>query len=224
MNPETDDTQDHGATRTDLERENAALRKQVDALMRQLAPPPPPPRPEPTSDARETCYLIAIPPAAERTQAIVSLARKAVEFVRKQIPERDWQVIHRLEDLPLDGNAVQLGDFMQAAFGGRREIHWYCRDGNTLRFAPTPAQLGRVEGEARRLVDRIDALMREAEAAYYAGYHARTVGYGMVADMLLAHLTVMVAQFTAGLEWKTADGALTSADEHRATLDAKTPV
>lgn len=206
--------------RGDLERENAALRKQVDMLTRQLAPPPLQPTLQP--DARETCYLIAIPATVERTQAIVNLARVALPIIRRQMPDYDWQAAHRLDDLPSDAVGVRLGDFLSAAFGGAREIRLYGRDGDTLRFMPTSDQFERFDHSARRILDRVDTFIDESEAAYADGYHSRAVGYILIAKVLLAEHGVMIARFTAGLDWKTADVVLAAADGTSVDLDAKT--
>ena len=51
-------------------------------------------------------------------------------------PDAEWAPVYHLSDLPRDGYAVKVVDYLKAGFGrGPREIKWYRRKGRQLVFA-----------------------------------------------------------------------------------------
>jgi hypothetical protein len=90
-------------------------------------------------------YLLA---ASEFHQRISHIALKQV---KKQLPEMDWQVVARAEDLP-EGAPVLLAEQVLTGSWAREtqdplecQIRWYRREGDRIVFVPTPEQLGQWE-------------------------------------------------------------------------------
>ena len=99
-------------------------------------------------------------------------------------------------DLPGDGYAVRVVDYVTAGFGrGSREIKWYRRKGRQLAFAPTQKQVDRF----REVSEPLIAAMGEAldDATEYG--NARR-GYAACAltDVLHAQFELALARFKAG--------------------------
>lgn len=73
--------------------------------------------------------------------------RLILEMVKKQIPELDWQVVHRLEDLPEGAPVLEAGQVLRGSWQREgddsqlRQVRWYRREQHSLVFTPTKTQL-----------------------------------------------------------------------------------
>jgi len=63
-------------------------------------------------------------------------------IVRKQIPELDWQLVHRPEDPPEGAPAVMAGQVIRGGWQSDgddpqlRQVRWYRREEDRLVFTP----------------------------------------------------------------------------------------
>jgi len=81
------------------------------------------------------------------------------EAIKSIAPDAEWAPVYRVSDLPCDGYAVRVVDYVTAGFGrGPREIKWYRRNGRQLAFAPTQKQVDRF----REVSEPLIAAMGEA--------------------------------------------------------------
>jgi hypothetical protein len=118
------------------------------------------------------------------------------EAIRSIAPDAEWVPVYRPSDLPGDGYAVRVVDYVTAGFGrGWREIKWYRSKGRQLAFAPTQKQVDRF----RKVSEPLIAAMGEAldDATEYG--NARR-GYAACAltDVLHAQFKLALARFKAG--------------------------
>jgi hypothetical protein len=118
------------------------------------------------------------------------------EAIKSIAPDAEWAPVYRVNDLPCDGYAVRVVDYVTAGFGrGPREIKWYRRNGRQLAFAPTQKQVDRF----REVSEPLIAAMGEAldDATEYG--NARR-GYAACAltDVLHAQFELAPARFKAG--------------------------
>jgi hypothetical protein len=101
---------------------------------------------------RQRGYVFALRPrddgeAGPGPDALRNLSEMVVDIVKKQIPELDWQVVHRVEELPDGAPAVMAGQVIRASWRMEgddsqvRQVRWYRRDKEHLVFTPTRAQL-----------------------------------------------------------------------------------
>jgi hypothetical protein len=174
-------------TKAQLLAENKRLRAEVERLDRMVNPPPPEPPEEPAPKPR--LYVLAL---GELEKRIVPNA----EAIKSIAPDAEWVPVYRLSDLPRDGYALRVVDYVTAGFGrGPREIKWYRRNGRQLAFAPTQKQVDRF----REVSEPLIAAMGEAldDATEYG--NARR-GYAACAltDVLHAQFELALARFKAG--------------------------
>jgi hypothetical protein len=174
-------------TKAQLLAENKRFRAEVERLDRMVNPPPPEPPEEPAPKPR--LYVLAL---GELEKRIVPNA----EAIKSIAPDAEWVPVYRLSDLPRDGYALRVVDYVTAGFGrGPREIKWYRRNGRQLAFAPTQKQVDRF----REVSEPLIAAMGEAldDATEYG--NARR-GYAACAltDVLHAQFELALARFNAG--------------------------
>ena len=68
-------------------------------------------------------------------------------MVERQIPELDWRMVYRLEDLPEGSPVLQAGQVLRGSWQREgddpqlRQVRWYRRKQDSLAFTPTKAQL-----------------------------------------------------------------------------------
>lgn len=122
----------------ELEQEVERLRQRVEALDRIVHPPPP--ESEPEAEPRERFYMFS---GNDLLQHSAHLSRK---MIAERIPEVDWVIAHRVEDVPEGGWVVNQYDFLRGAWGGDisegyRGIRWYQREGGKLCRRYTEKQL-----------------------------------------------------------------------------------
>jgi hypothetical protein len=216
----------------ELEAENAALREQLDALTRQLAPPPPEPEPEPE---REVRYLLAVA-KPEGVEQFVALAHVSLPMIREQMPEVDWEAVFRHEDLPPGALAIDMVDFIAAGFDrGHKHVHWYRRatdeelaerPGWPIRYQPTARQIAQFKQDTDRLLAKTDELLdasrRMGEGLGPDDDYWLPVGYQKIAKVVLLEIDLLFETFRQGEDWYgIADRSIAKADEHRATMDAR---
>jgi hypothetical protein len=178
-------------TKAQLLAENKRLCAEVERLDRIVNPPPPEPPEEPAPKPR--LYVLAL---GELEKRIVPNAFQIPEALKSIAPDAEWVPVYRLSDLPRDGYAVRVVDYVSAGFGrGPREIKWYRRKGRQLAFAPTQKQVERF----REVSEPLIAAMGEApdDATEYG--NARR-GYPACAltDVLQAQFELALARFKAG--------------------------
>ena len=176
-------------TKAQLLAENKRLRAEVERLDRIVNPPPPESPEEPAPKPR--LYVLAL---GELEKRIAPNAFQIPEAIKSIAPDAEWVPVYRLSDLPRDGYALRVVDYVTAGFGrGPREIKWYRRKGRQLAFAPT--QVDRF----REVSEPLIAAMGEAldDATEYG--NARR-GYAACAltDVLHAQFELALARFKAG--------------------------
>jgi hypothetical protein len=140
-------------TKAQLLAENKRLRAEVERLDRMVNPRPPEPPEEPALKPR--LYVLAL---GELEKGIVPNAFQIPEAIKSIAPDAEWVPVYRLRDLPRDGYAVRVVEYVTAGFGGPREIKWYRRKGRQLAFAPTQKQVDRF----REVSEPLMAAMGEA--------------------------------------------------------------
>jgi hypothetical protein len=179
-------------TKAQLLAENKRLRAEVERLDRIVNPPPPEPPEEPAPKPR--LYVLAL---GELEKRIVPNAFQIPEALKSIAPDAEWVPVYRLSDLPRDGYAVRVVDYVTAGFGrGAREIKWYRTQGAPARVrAATQKQVERF----REVSEPLIAAMGEAldDATEYG--NARR-GYAACAltDVLHAQFELALARFKAG--------------------------
>jgi hypothetical protein len=101
-----------------------------------------------------------------------------------------------VSDLPRDGHAVRVVDYLKAGFGaGPREVKWYRREGDDLAFAPTQEQAKRFCEVSEPLIAAMSQALDDATA-----YGNTRRGYAACAltDVLHAQFKLALARFNAG--------------------------
>jgi len=102
-------------TKAQLLAENKRLRAEVERLDRIVNPPPPEPPEEPAPKPR--LYVLAL---GELEKRIVPNAFQIPEAIRSIAPDAEWVPVYRPSDLPGDGYAVRVVDYVTAGFGRDR--------------------------------------------------------------------------------------------------------
>jgi superfamily II DNA or RNA helicase len=88
-----------------------------------------------------------------------------LEMVKRQIPELDWQVVHRLEDLPEGAPALEAAQVLRGSWQQEgddpqlRQVRWYRREQHSLVFTPTNAQFKEWDAARDRARDARAALI-----------------------------------------------------------------
>lgn len=119
---------------------------------------------------RQRGYLLGLQPrddgqSGPGPDALRNVCRLILETVERQIPELDWQVVHRLEDLPeggpvLDANQVLRGSWTREGDDPQlRIVRWYRREEDHLVFTPTKAQIDEWDAARERARDVRAALI-----------------------------------------------------------------
>lgn len=101
---------------------------------------------------RQRGYVLALQPRDDGEpgpgpDALRNVSNMIVDIVKQQIPDLDWQLIHRLEDLPEGAPALMAGQVIRGSWqmdgddSQVRQVRWYRRDEEHLVFTPTTAQL-----------------------------------------------------------------------------------
>jgi hypothetical protein len=171
--------------------ENKRLRAEIERLDRIVNPPPPEPSEEPAPKPR--LYVLALSDLEKR---IVPNAFQMPEAIKNVAPDADWVPLYRLSDLPRDGYAVTVAEYVNAGFGrGPREIKWYRRKGRRLVFSPTQKQVERF----REVSEPLIAAMGEAvdDATEYSNTRRGHAACAL-ADVLHAQFDLALARFKAG--------------------------
>jgi hypothetical protein len=99
-------------TKAELLAENKRLRAEVERLDRIANPPPPEPPGEPAPKPR--LYILALGKLEKR---FVPSAFQIPEAIKSIVPDAEWLPVYRLSDLPRQGYAVRVVDYVTAGFG-----------------------------------------------------------------------------------------------------------
>jgi hypothetical protein len=119
---------------------------------------------------RHRGYVLALQPrdgAEPRVgpEALRNMSHMVVDIVKKQIPDLDWQLVHRLEDLPDGAPALMAWQVIRGSWQMNgddpqvRQVRWYRRKEEHLVFTPTPAQLDEWDAACDRARDVRAALI-----------------------------------------------------------------
>ena len=119
---------------------------------------------------RHRGYVLALHPRDDAEprvgpDALRNMSHMVVDIVKKQIPDLDWQLVHRLEDLPDGAPALMAGQVIRGSWQmdgddpQLRQVRWYRREGEHLVFTPTTAQLDEWDAARDRARDVRAALI-----------------------------------------------------------------
>jgi hypothetical protein len=100
---------------------------------------------------RQRYYVLGLQPRDDEepgpgAEALQNLSHEALGMVRKQIPEAEWELVDRVEDLPEGAPALVAGEVIRGGWHSEgddpqlRKIRWYRREGDRFVFTPTEAQ------------------------------------------------------------------------------------
>lgn len=101
---------------------------------------------------RQRGYVLAPQPGDDgepglSPDTLRNVSHLVVNIVKKQIPDLDWQLVHRLEDLPEGAPALMAAQVVRGSWQMDgddplvRQVRWFRRKEEHLVFTPTPAQL-----------------------------------------------------------------------------------
>lgn len=119
---------------------------------------------------RQRGYLLALQPRDDGQpgpgpEALRNVSQLILETVERQIPELDWQLVHRLEDLPAGDPVLEAGQVLRGSWTRQgddpqlRRVRWYRREENHLVFTPTKAQFDEWDAARERARDVRAALI-----------------------------------------------------------------
>lgn len=169
---------------------------------------------------RHRGYVLALQPrdgAEPRVgpDALRNMSHMVVDIVKKQIPDLDWQLVHRLEDLPDGAPALMAGQVIRGSWQMDgddpqvRQVRWYRREEEHLVFTPTTAQLDEWDAARDRardvraaLIERHrDALPKftgDSVAEWEAYYGERKIREDEIAKEFDTQLDAAMDQFYRG--------------------------
>jgi hypothetical protein len=118
----------------------------------------------------QRAYLLGLKPCDDGTpgpspEALRNTSHVILEMVKRQMPELDWQLVRRIEDLPEGAPVLEAGQVLRGSWqrGGDdpqlRMVRWYRRDDDHLVFTPTKAQLDEWDAARDRARDVRAALI-----------------------------------------------------------------
>jgi hypothetical protein len=119
---------------------------------------------------RQRGYVLALQPRDDGEprpgpDALRNVSNMIVDIVKKQVPDLDWQLVHRLEDLPEGSPALMAAQVIRGSWqmdgddSQVRQVRWYRRDEEHLVFTPTTAQLDEWDAARDRARDVRAALI-----------------------------------------------------------------
>jgi hypothetical protein len=125
---------------------------------------------------RQRAYVLALQPRHDGEVGPAPDARRnvshmIVDIVKKQIPELDWQLVDRLEDLPEGAPALMAGQVIRGGWQMDgddpqvRQVRWHRRKDERLVFTPTTAQLDEWDAARDRARDVRAALIERHREA-----------------------------------------------------------
>lgn len=120
--------------------------------------------------ARQRCYLLGMQPRADGEpgpgpEALRDVSRQMLDWVRKQMPEVDWELVERVEDLPEGAPTLIASEVLRGSWGMEgddpqvRKVRWYRRKGDGIAFTPTKAQWDEWDAACERAGDFRAALI-----------------------------------------------------------------
>jgi hypothetical protein len=119
---------------------------------------------------RTRCYLLGLTPRSDGApgpgpEALRNVSRQILSWVRNQMPDLDWELVERFEDLPEDAAALLASDVLRGSWGMEGDdpqvskVRCYRRKGDSLAFAPTRAQWDEWDAARERAKDVRAALI-----------------------------------------------------------------
>lgn len=119
---------------------------------------------------RQRCYVLGMQPRTDgepgpRSGALRDVSRQILSWVRKQMPDVDWELVERLEDLPEGAPALIASEVLRGNWGMDgddpqvRKVRWYRRQGSAIAFTPTQAQWDEWDAARKRASDVRAALI-----------------------------------------------------------------
>lgn len=157
---------------------------------------------------RQRSYVIGFQPRADDTsglppEAARNLSRHVVDMVKKQMPEVDWELVERLEDLPEGAPALIAYEVLRGSWQTEgddeqmRKVRWYRRDGEDLVFTPTSSQWSEWDAASERARD-VRAALIERHREELPKFRGKTVaGWERYCKRLMREEDVIAASFDA---------------------------
>jgi hypothetical protein len=134
------------------------------------------------------------------------------------MPDLEWFVTTRVEDIPADTPVLIGGEVLGASLSDhedKRQVRWYRRPTpeeleakpqRTLVFTPTEKQLAELREVAEPLTAAARELIEESSAAWDRGEHRLGQGLLLLVNLVLAKHALILASFKAGQDWRDAHG------------------
>jgi hypothetical protein len=119
---------------------------------------------------RQRGYVLGLQPRDDGEpgpgpEALRSASYVILDIVKKLLPELDWQLVHRLGDLPERAPTVMAGQVIRGIWQTDGDdpqlpqVRWYRREENRLVFTPTRAQQDEWDATRGRALDVRAALI-----------------------------------------------------------------
>jgi len=119
---------------------------------------------------RQRCYVLGMQPRTDGEpgpgpETLRNVSRQILGWVRGQMPDVDWELVERVEDLPEDAPALIASEVLRGSWGMEgddpqvRQVRWYRREGEALAFTPTKAQWDEWDAARERANDVRAALI-----------------------------------------------------------------
>lgn len=180
-----------------------------------------PAAPEPE---KQRCYVLAVQPKAGGglpSDARDGVSDVVLRQVREQLPDLEWQLVDRFEDLPEEAPVIQAADALRGMWSSDsdppqvKQVRWCQRRGDELVYTPTKKQIDEWDAASKRARDfrgawverhrhqlpTFDGGSVEDFDGWYPGYREREQELTREFD---AQVGIARNQFFTG-EWRWAD-------------------
>jgi hypothetical protein len=120
--------------------------------------------------ARQRRYVLGLQPRSDGEpgpgpEALRDVSRQVLSLVKGQMPEIDWELVQRVEDLPEGAPTLIASEVLRGSWGMKgddpqvRKVRWYRREGDSLAFTPTLDQWDEWDRARKRASDFRAALL-----------------------------------------------------------------
>lgn len=155
---------------------------------------------------RQRCYVIAFQPRTDGDsglppEAARNMSRHILGMVKERMPEVDWELVERVDDLPDDAPALIAYEVLRGSWQSEgddpqmRKVRWYRREDDHLVFTPTTAQWSEWDAASERARD-VRAALIERHRDELPRFGGKTVaGWERFSKRLMREEDVIAASF-----------------------------